>query len=157
MIDIILIVVGKLKDKNLDSLATDYIKRIKPFARLKIIEVEAVPFASHNHEAAKRLEAERILKVIEKEEANPKGAATWLLAERGESFKSSTDFSFWLNKKSPLILVLGGALGFSEDLYKSYRQISLSTLTFPHELARVVFLEQLYRSTLISSNKEYHY
>ncbi len=157
MIDISLIVVGKLKNKNLLTLAEDYIKRIKPFANLKIIEVEAVSFSEHNHQAAKRLEGERIIRAIEKEEQNPKGAATWLLAERGESFKSSLDFSQYLNKKSPLILVLGGALGFADELYQNYPQISLSPLTFTHELARIVFLEQFYRAALISAGKSYHY
>lgn len=157
MIDIILIAVGKIKNKSLAILVDDYSKRIKPFASLKVIELEAVSFSSHNHEAAKRLEAERIIKAIEREEANPKGASTWLLAERGELFKSSADLSHWLNKKSPLILVLGGSLGFSDELYQNYPQISLSDLTFPHELARVIFLEQLYRSTLLLTNKEYHY
>lgn len=157
MIDIILIAVGKLKNKHLANLSNDYIKRIKPFASLKVIELEAVSFGGHNHEAVKRLEGERIIKAIKREEANPKGASTWLLAERGELFKSSADLSHWLNKKSPLILVLGASLGFSDELYQSYPQISLSNLTFPHELARVILLEQLYRSTLISTNKEYHY
>lgn len=157
MIDITLIAVGKLKNKNFLDLANDYIKRISPFARLKIIEVEAVSFSDNNQEAAKRLEGERISKIIEKEEQNPKGAVTWLLAERGQSFSSSPDFSQWLNKKSPLILVIGGALGFSDDLYHKFPQISLSPLTFPHELARLVFLEQLYRATLIAANKKYHY
>ncbi len=157
MLDITLIIVGRLKDKNLKSLASDYIKRIKPFASLKIIELEAFAFNNKNKEAVKNLEGERILKAIKKEEENPKGAVAYLLAERGESFKSSPDFAVWLNKKSPLVLVVGGALGFSDELYKSYKQISLSPLTFPHELAQVIFLEQLYRSALINSKKDYHY
>lgn len=157
MLDITLISVGKLKSHELSSLANDYIKRLKPFAKLKVIEVEALSFSEKNKVAAKNLEGERIMKILEKEEANPKGAAVYLLAERGINFSSSPDLAKWLNKKTPLILILGGALGFSDTMYDSYSQISLSPLTFPHELARVVLLEQLYRAASIIGGKEYHY
>ncbi len=157
MIDITLIAVGRIKDRNISSLISDYIKRIKPFAKLKIIEVEPVSFNDNNKEFAKNLESEKILKILEKEESNPKGAVTYLLAERGQSFNNSIDLANWYNKKSPLILVIGGSLGFSDALYSSHKQISLSPLTFPHELARLVFVEQLYRSSLIISGKSYHY
>ncbi|MBN2854123.1 23S rRNA (pseudouridine(1915)-N(3))-methyltransferase RlmH, partial [Patescibacteria group bacterium] len=151
------IAVGKLKDKNLSSLAQDYIKRLKPFAKLKIIEVEASPINPKNKRATKFLEGERLLKAIKSEEEKARGGVVYLLAERGLIFNSSPDFATWLNKNNPLILVLGGALGFSEELYKSYRQVSLSPLTFPHELARVIFLEQFYRASLINMKKDYHY
>lgn len=157
MLDITLLVVGKIRDKNIDALIKDYVKRLKVFVKLKIIEVEAVSFSDNNQEAAKRLEAERLVKVIDKEEANAKGAVTYLLAERGQELSSSPEFAAWLNQHSPLILVLGGSLGFSDDLYKSYRQLSLSPLTFSHEMARLIFLEQLYRSALIIKGKKYHY
>jgi hypothetical protein len=57
----------------------------------------------------------------------------------------------------PLILVLGGSLGFSDGLYNNYPSLSLSPLTFPHELARVVIMEQLYRAATILQKKNYHY
>lgn len=157
MLDITLVVVGKVKDKNINTLIKDYTKRLRVFVKLKIIEVEAVSFSDNNQEAAKSLEAERLVKVIEKEEANARGAVCYLLAERGKIFKSSPEIASWFNTNSPLILVIGGSLGFSDKLYKSYRQISLSPLTFTHEMARLIFLEQLYRSALISSGKKYHY
>jgi len=157
MLDITLISVGKIKDKNLATLAQDYIKRLKPFAKLKIIEVEASPIISNNQAATKVLEGERLLKIIKLEEEKARGGVVYLLAERGKIFNSSPDLAAWLNKNNPLILVLGGALGFSDDLYKNYPQISLSPLTFPHELARVIFLEQFYRASLINMKKAYHY
>ncbi|NCT54609.1 23S rRNA (pseudouridine(1915)-N(3))-methyltransferase RlmH [Candidatus Falkowbacteria bacterium] len=157
MLDITLISVGKIKDKNLATLAQDYIKRLKPFAKLKIIEVEASPIISNNQTATKVLEGERLLKIIKLEEEKARGGVVYLLAERGKIFNSSPDLAAWLNKNNPLILVLGGALGFSDDLYKNYPQISLSPLTFPHELARVIFLEQFYRASLINMKKAYHY
>ena len=157
MLDITLISVGKIKDKNLATLAQDYIKRLKPFAKLKIIEVEASPIISKNQTATKVLEGERLLKIIKTEEEKARGGVVYLLAERGKIFSSSPDLAAWLNKNNPLILVLGGALGFSDELYKKYSQISLSPLTFPHELARVIFLEQFYRASLINMKKDYHY
>ena len=157
MLDITLITVGKLKDKNLANLAQDYLKRLKPFARLKVIEVDASPINSKNKIATITLEGERLLKVIKIEEEKARGGVVYLLAERGKVFSSSPDLASWFNKNNPLILVLGGALGFSDELYKSYPQISLSPLTFPHELARVVFLEQFYRASLINMKKDYHY
>lgn len=157
MLDITLISVGKIKDKNLATLAEDYIKRLKPFAKLKILEVEASPISPNNKTATKVLEGERLLRAIKTEEEKARGGVVYLLAERGKTFNSSPNFATWLNKNNPLILVLGGALGFSDELYKSYPQISLSALTFPHELARVIFLEQFYRATLINMKKDYHY
>ncbi len=157
MLDITILAIGKVKDRHLASLAEEYLKRIKPFARLKIQELKAIPFSENNQEAAKRFEGEKILEFLKKEELKPGGASVWLLAERGINFKSSPEFSHWLAKKSPLILVLGGALGFSDELYDSYPQISLSPLTFPHELARVILFEQLYRASTINQGKKYHY
>ena len=157
MLDITLITVGKIKDKSLANLAQDYIKRLKPFAKLRIIEVEASPINPKNQAATKVLEGERLLKTIKIEEEKARGGVVYLLAERGKSFASSPDLAVWLNKKNPLILVIGGALGFSDALYKNYPQISLSSLTFPHELARVIFLEQFYRASLINIKKDYHY
>lgn len=157
MLDVTLINVGKIKNKNLASLAQDYIKRLKPFAKIKIIEVEASPINPNNQTATKVLEGERLLKVIKTEEEKARGGIVYLLAERGKLFSSSPDLAAWFNKNNPLILVIGGALGFSDELYKNYPQISLSSLTFPHELARVIFLEQFYRASLINMKKDYHY
>ena len=56
-----------------------------------------------------------------------------------------------------LVLVIGGALGWPTEFLEKYQAISLSALTFPHELARVILLEQLYRGLLIKAGKEYHY
>jgi 23S rRNA (pseudouridine1915-N3)-methyltransferase len=157
MLDIIVLTIGKIKDKNLVVLEAEYLKRLKPFARVKLVELPAASFAPGTYEAAKRMEAERISEFLHKEENRSRGATAWLLAERGLDFKSSPDLAAWLNKKNPLILVIGGALGFSAELYGQYPQISLSPLTLPHELARVVLLEQLYRATTIINKKDYHY
>lgn len=152
MLDITLVALGKIKDKSCAGLVSEYVKRIKPYARLKIVELEAVSFSEKLRVRAQEFEAEKIENFLSKN----KGAVVYLLAERGETF-DSPKFAYWLEKKSPLILVLGGALGFSPGLYKKYPCLSLSPLTFPHELARVIFLEQIYRAATILQKKNYHY
>lgn len=151
MLDITLIVVGKIKDKNYQAATAEYIKRLKPYVRLKIVELTAASFSAHSQEQAKEIEGKRI-----KESLSSRAGQVFLLAERGRFF-SSPDFAAFMEKNQPLTLVIGGALGFSAELYRSYPQISLSPLTFPHELARVVLLEQLYRAAAILSKKDYHY
>ena len=152
MLDITLVAIGKIKDKSYSALVLEYLKRIKPYARLKIIELEAVPFSEKLRDKAKDFEGEKIVNFLNKS----REAVVYLLAERGESF-NSLKLANWLEKKSPLVLILGGALGFSDALYKKYPALSLSPLTFPHELARVVLLEQIYRAATILQQKNYHY
>jgi 23S rRNA (pseudouridine1915-N3)-methyltransferase len=155
MLDITILAVGKIKEKYWSAAADEYIKRLKPYVRLRWEELSPAPFAHGDKDKAKDLEGERILHYLRKAEAKDT-AQVYLLAERGGTF-SSPDFASWLLKQSPLILVVGGALGFSRELYEKYPQISLSSLTFPHELVRVVLLEQLYRAATIINKKDYHY
>lgn len=153
MLDIILLAVGKIKDRYYSALAAEYLKRLKPYARVKMIELEASSFDERTKERAKEFDAERIENFLNKQKDN---RLVYLMAERGEEH-DSPNLAKWLNNKNPLILVVGGALGFSDDLYKKYPTLSLSALTFPHELARVILLEQIYRSVTILQNKSYHY
>ncbi len=152
MLDITLLTIGKIKDKSYSTLSAEYLKRLKPYARVKIIELESVSFSEKMRIKAKDFEGEKIENFLSKQ----KEAIVYLLAERGDVF-DSMEFAHWLEKKSPLILVIGGALGFSDFLYQKYPSLSLSLLTFPHELARVIILEQIYRATTILQQKNYHY
>ncbi len=84
-----------------------------------------------------------------------------LLDDKGKEF-TSLEFSVFLNKKmiaiKTLIFVIGGAYGFSEAIYKrSNEKISLSKLTFSHQIIRIIFLEQLYRGLTILKNEKYHH
>lgn len=151
MLDICLVAVGKIKDKNYQAAAAEYLKRLKPYARLKVIELSSAAFSGHSQKRAREQESERLAAVL----ADRPGAV-YLLAERGKLFDSPR-FAAFINQNQPLTLVLGGALGFSESLYQSYPQLSLSPLTFPHEMARLILLEQLYRSATILNQKDYHY
>lgn len=151
MLNITIITIGKIKDKFLSGLAAEYIKRISPYARLSITELKAESFTSTNKEKAKTLEAERIETVLTKKT----GTKVYLLSEDGK-LSSSYDFAKQLNQEE-IILVIAGSLGFTKDLSNKYPKISLSSLTFTHEMARVILLEQIYRATTILNNKEYHY
>jgi len=152
MLDITLVAVGKIKEKSLAELADVYLKRLQPYAKLRLIELPAVPFSGANQTAAKEKEGAKIQECLNRQN----GQNIYLLAERGKTF-SSPELAQWLEKQAPLILVVGGALGFSEELYQKYPQISLSELTFPHEMARLILLEQVYRATTILNKKAYHY
>ncbi len=152
MLDITLLTIGKIKEKAYSSIIAEYEKRLKPYARLKIIELEAASFSENTKERAKEFEGEKIENFLNKRDE----AAVYLMAERGKTF-DSPELAAFLEKKSPLILVIAGALGFSDFLYEKYPAISLSPLTFPHELARVVLIEQIYRATTILQKKNYHY
>lgn len=156
MLDITIVAIGAIKDKNLSNLAEEYQKRLKPYARLEVVELAPYSFSSGTKEKAREAEGAAIETYLAKRSASNRPAKTFLLAERGRSF-GSPDLAQWLSKEEAVILVIGGALGFSGSLYESYPQISLSPLTFPHELARVVLFEQLYRAATIINNKDYHY
>jgi 23S rRNA (pseudouridine1915-N3)-methyltransferase len=159
MLDIKIVAVSKMKNKELNSLKEEYLKRLKPYARIKIFELPSFSFSSKNKEAAKDFECEKIEEFLQKEEEknNNNNYDIYLLAERGKDFSSSRDFANWLNKKNPLILVIGGSLGFTDKMYEKYPQIALSKLTYPHEMARVLLLEQIYRGVTIINKKDYHY
>jgi 23S rRNA (pseudouridine1915-N3)-methyltransferase len=144
-----LIVVGKLKDKNLYSLEAEYLKRIKN-PQLLIHEVKAI--AEDQEE-----EAKSILK-----KAQSLGADHFLiiLTEFGQEFHSPM-FSKWIYEKveagRELIFVICGAQGPTKYLLeKSNAQLSLSKLTYPHKLARLIFIEQFYRAMTINTGHPYH-
>lgn len=153
MFNLHLVAVGTLKNKELLNLAQEYQKRIKPFARLQITEIAAASFSDKTKEAAKKMEADKIRSFLAKKtEAN-----IILLDEGGQEYNSLTFANFLEYQDREIIFLIGGALGWEENLRNSFPRLSLSQLTMPHELARVMLLEQIYRAVLIKSGKRYHY
>lgn len=150
MKDVHLIVLGKLKDAHLEALEAEYLKRITA-PGLKIIEVKASA-------EQKDIEAEEALKKIREIEKNP---YIILLEEKGKIFESPA-FSEWASnlierEGSKLFFVIGGAEGHGEAIRKVAREkLSLSPLTFPHKLARLLFVEQFYRAQTIRNKHPYH-
>lgn len=153
MLDITILAVGKIKEKYCQLGASEYLKRLKPYAKIKIEELKNESFSSSNAEKAKQLEATRIQTYLSKQT----NALVFLLAENGEKVDSYVFAEILKKTKQKVIFVIGGALGWPKDILDNYPRLSLSPLTFPHELARVILLEQLYRAVTIINNKTYHY
>ncbi len=146
-----LIVVGKLKDGALESIESDYLKRITN-PELIIHEVKA---SAENKQA----EGEALLRKI-KDITKDGTAHIVALSEWGKKH-TSVKFSEWLCQlleRSPrVIFLIAGAEGFSEELLRAcHDKVSLSELTFPHKIARILLVEQLYRAQTIRSGHPYH-
>ena len=149
-----LIVVGKTKNKELISLIEKYVKRINFFNNFKIIEINSSKTKKNNAIEIKKIESENILKNIKKNDL------LFLLDEKGKNYDSREVAEFLkikFQESKTIVFVIGGAFGFSKDLYsKSVGLISLSRMTFSHQIIRLFFTEQLYRAFTILNNHPYH-
>ncbi|SNA69092.1 Ribosomal RNA large subunit methyltransferase H [Flavobacterium psychrophilum] len=152
-----LIAIGKTDNKNLQTLIDDYTKRLSFYIKfdLEIIaDIKNVKNLSETQQKEK--EGELILSKI-----TPTDQLI-LLDENGKTF-SSVAFSDQLQKKmnsgiKTLVFVIGGPYGFSDDVYKkTFGKISLSPMTFSHQMVRLFFIEQLYRGFTILKNEPYHH
>ncbi len=147
------IVVGKLKEKSLQSLSDEYLKRIQPYHKLKITELK--DFSNSGNINAIEKEAELILKAI-----NPSDYII-VLDLIGKDI-SSEDLSrkiddIFLNHSSNITFIIGGSMGLSKEIQdKAKFKWKLSNLTFTHQFARIIALEQIYRSFKILTNEPYH-
>lgn len=159
MIKVNVIAVGKLKEKYLRDACDEYIKRLGAFAKVSVVEIGEErccdnPSASEI-EAVKDKEGKRIAAKI------PKSSFVVPLCIEGTQY-SSEDFSakieeVSLSGVSDITFIIGGSFGLSDEV-KSLGKIKLSfgKLTLPHQLMRVVLLEQIYRAFSISNNGKYH-
>lgn len=156
MLKITIISVGKLKELYWTDAQKEYEKRLSVFCTLDIIEIKEEKFdQKSNHEKIKEDEAKKIEKVL------PKDAYTMTLDPKGETH-SSESFSELLSSishtQSHIVFVIGGPLGLHYSITrKAKKSISLSSLTFTHQMARIILLEQVYRGYMIQSNRSYHY
>jgi 23S rRNA (pseudouridine1915-N3)-methyltransferase len=117
------------------------------------VELPAESFSESQKVAAKKKEGKRIEEYLSR---RPE-ARVFLLDERGVEL-TSVEMAQKLDKiNGPIIFVIGGSLGLEEGLLGRYERLSLSRLTFLHEMTKVVLLEQIYRSIAIISGKNYHY
>ncbi|MBQ9788583.1 MAG: 23S rRNA (pseudouridine(1915)-N(3))-methyltransferase RlmH [Lentisphaeria bacterium] len=138
-----LVFVGKLKDKFMQARADEYIKWLRNGNKVEIIELA---------DSTKEKEGEAIKKVLEKEKG-----FNILLTEEGKLF-SSIKFAEYLGKiDKKIVFVIGGPYGLTEDVKKEADLLlSLSPLTFTHELARLLLSEQLFRASNILAGGSYH-
>ncbi|MBU1146202.1 23S rRNA (pseudouridine(1915)-N(3))-methyltransferase RlmH [Patescibacteria group bacterium] len=155
MFNVVILAVGKIKEKHWRTAVEEYSVRLKPFARVVVEEIAAEPFRREaDKEKAKQKEGERLLVALSKYS----DSEIIILDERGREFTSVEFADFFSREARRVIFVIGGALGFGDNFSKrTFTKISLSKMTLPHELARVVLLEQIYRASTIVSGKSYHY
>jgi len=156
MFDITILAIGKIKEAHFKDACAEYKKRIAPYAKISIEEISYEPFRHEGEKSkTKQKEGERIKRYLEKRSEK---SEIFILDENGKEFSSEKFAKILENIQKPIIFVVGGSLGIDETLLLSpYKKISLSPLTFPHELVRVILLEQLYRATTIINKKVYHY
>lgn len=155
MLDIIILSVGKIKEKYFQEAFEEYLKRLRPYAKIELHELKPEPFlGDSDKEKSKRAEGERIVNFLDKHA----DSEVIILDEHGKKF-SSVEFSEYLtNINRRIIFVIGGALGLSEDILNNHKnKVSLSDMTFTHEMAKVFLAEQIYRAVVIERGKKYHY
>lgn len=155
MFNITILAVGKIKEKYFQEAIGEYLKRLKPYAKITIEELKAEPFKNESEKIkSKKIEGGRIINFLEKHS----DSEVVILDECGKKY-SSMEFAGHLSKINiPIIFVIGGALGIDEKVSDKYKnQMALSDMTFPHEMARLFLLEQIYRATTIVKGKDYHY
>lgn len=152
-----LITIGKTDNKQLTSLIDDYIKRLGYYIKFSLDIIPDIKNSKNLSEVQqKQKEGELILKKISTTDT------LILLDENGKQL-DSVDFSSYLQKHmnsgiKQLVFVIGGPYGFSEDVYKkSNGKLSLSKMTFSHQMIRLFFIEQLYRGFTILRNEPYHH
>ena len=158
MINVTLIAVGKLKEKYLRDAVAEYFKRLGAFCKINIIEVDEEKIGDNPSKAqidnVLEKEGQRIIKKI------PKSSSVITLCIEGKEY-SSPEFSSLIEKisleNSSICFVIGGSFGLSEDVKKlGNTKLSFGKMTLPHQLARMVLLEQIYRAFSISGNSKYH-
>ena len=156
---ITIITVGKLKEKYLKDAIAEYSKRLSKYCKLEIVEVadEKTPENASKvvEDAIRSKEAERILKYV-KEDAF---VITLEIAGKQLTSEEFADKIEQLGVRgiSHIIFIIGGSIGLGKEvLAKSDFALSFSKMTFPHQLMRVILLEQVYRSYRIISGEPYH-
>lgn len=153
----ILLVVGKTVEKHYITAIADYVERTKHYTSF---DMEVIPelknTKSLSMEQQKEKEGELILKALQP------GDVVVLLDEHGKEFRS-VEFANWIERKmhtvnKRLIFIIGGPYGFAPSVYAAAQEkISLSKMTFSHQMIRLIFVEQLYRALSILNNSPYHH
>ena len=149
MLRVNLVCVGNLKEKFWVDATNEYIKRLSRFCQLKVVEIE-----EQTH-----LEGDKLLEKEGKDIIKKMGENPYLLAIEGREF-SSPDFASFIDKacqEGEITFIIGGSYGVSEEVKRAVKgEISFGKATYPHNLARVILLEQLYRAFMINSGAKYH-
>jgi 23S rRNA (pseudouridine1915-N3)-methyltransferase len=151
-----LLLTGKTSDARLQSLIEDYRQRLTHYVPFEFVVIPDIKNAkSLSEEQVKTAEGEAILKAL------TPSMDVILLDEHGREFRS-VEYAEWLQKKmssgKDLTLVIGGPYGFSDAVYKrADGKLSLSQMTFSHQMIRIMAIEQLYRAMTILRGEPYHH
>lgn len=159
MLHINLYCVGKVKEQHLRDAIDEYLKRISKYCSISIIELRDKPIPEKSNST---LESQ-IIEAESNEIINKLNMSSYKIALdlTGKQY-TSEEFAEKINKiklsNSTISFIIGGSLGLSDDLKRICNEkISFSKMTFPHQLMRVIFLEQLFRSFKINNNEKYHH
>lgn len=154
---IVLIVIGKTTESYFNKSEEEYLKRLKKYIKLDYITISDIKNTKKLSELEqKKQEGEKIISKI------PSSSHIVLLDDKGME-KSSMQFSSYIEKKmihgtKNLVFIIGGPYGFSEEVYSMAKEkLSLSKLTFSHQMIRTIFFEQVYRCFTIMNNEPYHH
>jgi len=145
---------GHFKNNNLKPIYQEYEKRVKRYLKIELIELKEIPIRKSQNIKTVLLQEEKLLLDFLKKEQT-----VYLLSEHGKEFSSmkfKEKIYSHINNSQKITFVLGSAHGFTESMLKKYPKISLSEMTFPHLLARVMLIEQIYRAVTINHNIKYH-
>lgn len=152
-----LVVIGKTDSKEVAALVETYVRRVNFYCKFAVtILPDARNTKSMSIRQQRTVEGEAILRQISDQDY------VVLLDERGEEMRS-VEFAYWLQKRlnsglKRLMIVIGGPYGFSEEVYaRADAKLSLSRMTFSHQIVRAIFAEQIYRAFTILRNEPYHH
>lgn len=156
---ITIVTVGKIKEKYLRDAIGEYSKRLSKYCKLEIVEVADEKTPDNASDTMEKIirdkEAERILKYVRED-------AYVITLEIGGKMLDSVEFSRKLENlgiqgKSHILFIIGGSIGLGEAVLKrSNFPLSFSKMTFPHQMMRVILLEQIYRGYRIMAGEPYH-
>ena len=152
----ILLQVGKTVNKHFQAGINDYVERIGHYMPFEVVTIAELKNTKNlTEQQQKQQEGELILRQLQASDT------VVLLDEHGREYRS-IDFARWLEQKQQtsrrLIFIIGGPYGFSNDVYaRANEQLSLSKMTFSHQMIRLTFTEQVYRACTIIKGEPYHH
>lgn len=159
MLNITIIALGKLKEQYLRDASAEYQKRLSTLCKLNIVELTPEKLSDNPSqkeiENALNSEAKKIIEKI------PKGAKIYSMCIEGKQ-RTSEELSAEIDNLaiegvSNIVFIIGGSFGLSDEVKKlSHFRLSMSKMTFPHQIARIMLLEQIYRAMQISIGTKYH-
>lgn len=150
--------VGKLKEAWQREACAEYLKRLKRFGPIEMLEIPDQPEPEKPSEAlnrrVKELEGKEILNQIK---PNDRAVALCIGGKSYDSEAFAEKIAQWTGDGRRLTLIIGGSLGLSDEVVqRADEKLSFSKMTFPHQLMRVILLEQLYRAHKINAHERYH-